>query len=349
MADALRSEILVRARPDMRGMLLVAGVSTAFCVAAAMSAHVKQTRHSSSFVPAPVIVEADTSTSLAVAEPAQPLPSDQLQLLFTAGGATYMKLATVTEDEMPRHGKVKRSTTDYIEAAVAVVERDAMPLEHRHWEGRKVIVDNTCETTVTGFAIVSRLTGDTGYAGIDGKWTAGNVLASGSAVLAARLAGCTGTFARDATLAPVIIPTEIEDAELARYARATLLAMTPAYVADAPKQWWDLEDVQYVSKIVRHPTTGVTWVSMHAHLDHGCGGPQVNVLGLFHVRPNGELGPGYVRTEGDLWSIDKLIDIDNDGALELIGKPWLGLDTVVTRGSGEELDRLSLAFFGCPC
>jgi hypothetical protein len=356
MTDALRSEILVPAHPSMRGMLLVAATSTAICAAAAFTATTRTTATQVTFVPAPVIVEADTSAAVAVTEPEQPASNDELQLVFAANGAMYMKLADVDRDAMPQHGKPKLHSKDYVEHAIATVAREDMPIELRRWEGRKVRVDNTCETSVTGFAIVSRLTGDTGYAGIDGKWTARNVLESGSAVLAAKLAGCTGTFARDALLPPVIIPTELDNNELAARARAAVLASTPAreaqleYAAyDTKKKWWESETAEISTKIVRHPTTGVTWVSVHVMINEGCGGPQGNVWGLFRVEGVGTLVPAQLRTLDDLWAIDRLIDIDNDGELELIGKPWLGLDTVVTSGSGAELDRLSLQFFGCPC
>ncbi len=113
--------------------------------------------------------------------------------------------------------------------------------------------------------------------------------------------------------------------------------------------WWDAENAQLTTKIVKHPTTGVTWVSIHGHMDHGCGDPSANVWGLFRVEADGSLASVQLRKLDDLESIDQLIDIDGDGELELIGKPWLGLDTVVMRASGEELARLTLPLFGCPC
>jgi hypothetical protein len=182
------------------------------------------------------------------------------------------------------------------------------------------------------------------------------VLAEGSVVLAAQLAGCTGTFARAAELPDVIVPLPIKDKQLAQQARKALIASTPARATQIDFEeyeqrgnWWEAEHAQFSTKIVRHPTTGTTWVSIHGHMDRGCGDPEVNVWGLFRVEPDGTLAAVQLRKLGDLWTIDQLLDIDNDGELEVIGKPWLGLDTVIARGSGEELDRLSLSFFGCPC
>jgi hypothetical protein len=81
----------------------------------------------------------------------------------------------------------------------------------------------------------------------------------------------------------------------------------------------------------------------------GCGDAAVNVWGLYRVEHDGSLTAVQLHKLDDLWSISKLIDVDNDGEPELIGSDWLGLDTIVIRGSGDELERLSLAFFGCPC
>src|SRR6185369_11640136 len=92
------------------------------------------------------------------------------------------------------------------------VEPANVPVAYRRWLGQRVTVDGTCSANVTGFAVVARLTGDTGYAGIDDEhWTARNVLEHGHPMLAATLDGCHGTFARDAALAPVVIPKVLAD------------------------------------------------------------------------------------------------------------------------------------------
>jgi hypothetical protein len=270
-----------------------------------------------------------------------------------------MKLADLGEsgEATPKHAAPRLVSEDGVESAIAAVQPADVPAAYRSWQGRNVVVDSKCHTTITGFAVVSRLTGETGYAGVEADhWTAQNVMEHGGAVLAARLAGCQGTFARAAELPPVITPTEIDDPALAATARAALLASSPAHDAqleyleyDQKGNWWDNEATHIDTKVLRHPTTGVTWVSVHAMQEHACGDPEINVWGLFRVQPDGTLAAVQLRKLGDLWSIDQLIDVDNDGELELIGKPWLGLDNVLTRASGEELDRVSLPFFGCPC
>jgi hypothetical protein len=362
MTDPLRSEVLVPASPYTRRTLLFAVGCSAIAAAASLVAISSPTSSTVEQVPAPPtqieIAQVPTPPTV-VHESVQPLRASELSLVFSAGGVTYIKLADVgeTAEILPKHGKAKLVSEDYVQSSIATVADSDMPRAYRSWQGRKVKVDNTCETTVTGFAVVSRLTGETGYSSVeDGKWTANNVLEEGSVVLAAKLADCKGSFARAAELPNVIVPQPIEDKQLAKQARKALIASTAAHDAqreyeeiDQQGNWWESEYALFATKIVRHPTTGVTWVSVHGHMEHGCGDPEINVWGLFRVEPDGTLAAVQLRKLGDLWSIEQLIDIDNDGELEVIGKPWLGLDTVIARGSGEELDRLSLSLFGCPC
>ncbi|MBA2538561.1 MAG: hypothetical protein H0V17_02910, partial [Deltaproteobacteria bacterium] len=111
--------------------------------------------------------------------------------------------------------------------------------------------------------------------------------------------------------------------------------------------WSDHTD--FTTHILRHPKTGVTWVAIHAHTDHGCGGPDINVWGLFRVARDGSLVTVEDRKLDTLYAIDRIIDVDNDGKLELIGKTWLGTETVLTRANGDEVSRLAMKFHGCPC
>lgn len=308
-------------------------------------------------VPMPMVV--------AVEKPATPARSSELQLVFRAADTTYMKLASVDDaksaEAMPKHGKLKlydRGEVDHWQAVSvgAVAERD-VPLAYRRWTGKTVIVDGDCTAKVTGFAVVARLLGEPGYAETDAnKWTAQNVLDLGAPVLAAKLEGCKGgTFARDAALPPVVTPIAIEDKALAKRARAKLLASAPA--KHAQLEWekaeregeWQKQDTASIDTIiVRHPTTNTTWVSVHARVEEGCGGPEINIWGLYRV--DGEqLVTAQQRDLGEVHSIDKLVDIDGDGELEYIGKPWVATDIIVSRASGDEVQRLALPFYGCPC
>lgn len=311
--------------------------------------------------PPPVTREvlAPAPMPLAVAEPAAPVRSDELLLVFRAGDDLYMKLADA--DPMPRHGAPvlsDRGEVDHWQTTSTAAVADAdVPAAHRRWLGTTVSVDGTCTARVTGVAVVARLVGDPGYAAGDhAAWTAANVLELGAPVLAAKLAGCSeGTYAREAALPPVVVPTVIEDGALADRARAKLLASAPARAAQ--REWeqnertgaWEASESTTIrTLIVRHPTTHVTWVSVHARVEEGCGGPDINIWGLYRLQGE-RLVAAQQRELGDLYSIDRLIDVEGDGELELIGAPWLGNDTIVVHAAGDELVRLALPFFGCPC
>ena len=60
--------------------------------------------------------------------------------------------------------------------------------------------------------------------------------------------------------------------------------------------------------------------------------------------------PGRARrARSTLSDASALIDVDGDGELEILGKPWLGYDTLLTRANGEVLDGLNVPFMGLPC
>jgi len=325
---------------------------------------------------APIAASAPSALPAAPAVVPEPAPSpapevhaSQLMFVFQAGGATYMKLADLRmlDEEgdalpIPRHGKLRLSKDHYIDAAIAQVPDRAVPLMHLVWKDRKVKVDNRCEASVVGFAVVSRLVGDPAYAdpsdGEGDQWSAAGVMKAGHTVLAARLDRCTGTFARDATLPGVVVPTPLHDAALEAAARAQLIASAPA--RDTQREWDEQQtatggaagpwhkDATFATEVLRHPRTGVTFVSIHGHVSGGCGDAHANVWGLFRVDGR-TLVPVQLRQLGDVESLDALIDVDGDGELELLGKNWLGYDALLTHASGEPIDQLSVPFLGCPC
>jgi len=280
-----------------------------------------------------------------------------VSLVFTAGGAAWIKLAEV--EVAPRHGKVVLTEDDYVVSAIAPIAEANIPAKHRSWLGKRVVVDGTCTARVTSIAVVSRLTGDPSYAGVeaaDDKWTASSAFQSGIKLVAAKLDNCAGgTLARSANLAPIVIPSEIQDESLAAAGLAALQA-SPDVKAGA-KEWKELQqkgnwtDDEYTQKsvrVVRHPTTGVTWVSAHFYHGGGCGAPNLSAWGLYRVGDDGTL----VRVKaslGELTSIEKLVDLDNDGELEVLGRPWLGTERAVQASDGATLDTLALPYFFCPC
>jgi hypothetical protein len=217
----------------------------------------------------------------------------------------------------------------------------------------------TCEATITGFAVVSQVTGDASYTG-DERWTIKNVLDSGQAMLAAKLDHCAGRFARDAALPDIVIPASSHDAKLERAARTALLASPAAHAmqntwaaqldsmagAGVASAW--THDATITSQVLHHPRTGDTFVSVQARVAGGCGAPEANLWGLYRV-VDGALFPVQVRPLGEIETIDTVLDLEGDGELELLGKPWLGTDQILTRAGGETLDAISLAFVGCAC
>ncbi len=318
---------------------------------------------------------------------AAPVRSSELMFVFQADGDTYMKLATLEaakpadgdapEDgdhagvAMPRHGKLRHAHgEDGVDAVIASVAPRHVPAAYAAWQGRKVKVDNTCEATVIGFAVVARVTGDASYAGETDTWTAASVMANGSRVLAAKLDDCAGTYARTATLPNVVVPTKLVDARLQQAAIAALIASAPS---QETQRAWDAQRTEtggtpglwysegysaadsdgqpgsaVTAEVLRHPITGETFVSAHGRADGGCGDPEANVWGLFRV-VDGALVPVQLRQLGEIRTIDALIDIEGDGELEMLGKPWLGDAELLTRASGDEIDSLSVPFHGCPC
>jgi hypothetical protein len=298
--------------------------------------------------------------TVAASESAAPL-ADEIKLVFRADGASYMRLADIERDragalQWPRHAAMRLVKDDGAEIAIAAVQGADLPAMHGAWAGKEVVVDGACRAKVTGFAVVSRLYGDTAYAGIEKeKWDVASVMQSGSQVLAARLDRCSGTFARDAALAPVVVPEPIQNPRLAATARSALIASSAAaeakrswdeYGSSSGGAWWDHAEI--ATNVLRHPRTGETFVTVYAHAEFFCGGPDINVWGLYRAAADGTLSPVHEKRFERLHSVDRILDIEGDGELELIGRSWLG-DVVIAAADGSELDSLAVPFFGCPC
>jgi hypothetical protein len=365
MTESIRSQLVVPPHVSAIHLaaglgLLAAGIALMAGARGAQVAEVAPTVQLAEVTP-PAPVSAPRA-AVAASEAAAPL-ADEIKLVFRAGDASYVRLADVERDAAgaivwPRHGAPRLVKQDGSEIAIAAVQGADVPAIHRAWAGREVIVDGTCRATVTGFAVVSRLLGDTAYAGIEqDEWDPAAVMQSGAQVLAARLDRCSGTFARDAALAPVVIPEPIRDERLAAAARSALIASSAAAetergwkelgLQDAERAWW--EQAHLSTHVLRHPRTGAVLVAVHIHADFVCGGPDVNVWGLYRAAADGTLTPVHEMRLEQLRSIERIIDVEGDGELELIGRTWLGDDVVLTTADGRELDRLDMQFYGCPC
>jgi hypothetical protein len=343
---------MVPARTYVASALLGLGVATTMTVGAAVS------RPSPASSPTIDVVAVDEPAPVSSAAPERDAIADaSVQLVFTLRGESYVALQELDPLALPQHGKLRMLAAtgdDYIDAVIApVAAKHAAP-----WAGRTFVVsaDNAagCSSVLSEFAIVARLSGDPGYAGIDsGGWTAQHIVEDGHPVLAAKLA-CRGTLARDAAARPAVVFTDVLDPADAMVARRLVLESQTAAdltaewkAANMSGNWYDSNEL--VEKIVRDPRSGATWISVHAQGGFSCGDPEVNIWGLFRVESNGNLTTVALRRVDNLATIDELVDLDGDGVPELAGTSWLGPNSIVTDIQGNELARLDVPFFGCPC
>ncbi|HUJ57898.1 MAG TPA: hypothetical protein VLX92_05385 [Kofleriaceae bacterium] len=280
-------------------------------------------------------------------------PSDQLLFVFDVRGRAYVQLAAL--DRVPHvHPRLVHEDTD--EVAIAALPAWIRSDEQRAWLGTKVEVDSECIATIDQLDVIARVTGDAGYADEHSdEWTADAVVAHGKVMLAARLDHCDGRYARPLALGHVIAFDDAHDDALAGQARAQLFGSAAARAIDA--RWnfaqdgnWR-KDVPVDTLIERDPVTGDTYASVHVHTGFGCGGPDVNLWGLYRRDADGHVAQLELREldEQEVISIDRLLDVGNDGRVEVLAKTDLGLDTVLMRSGGEVLGELELPYFGCPC
>ncbi len=283
----------------------------------------------------------------------------ELELAFTLDRTTYVRLATLPDLAFPKHAAWKLHVDQGIYAAIAPVAAADLPSGLAVWADRTVTVDNRCTAKIRSFAIVSWLTGEPAYAGLgDAEWHVGSIVDHGAAMIVAKLDGCGDRpvqYARDAALPGVVALERITDKRLAARAKARLIASHAAaatqseWLESNPDTRWETDkNTAFDIQVLRHPTTGVTWVSVHAGAEYGCGMPDVNVWGLYRVDERGELVAVHEQRLGEITTIDALLDIDGDGAPELLGHEWLG-NSIVVGSDGTLTDTLEVPFFGCPC
>lgn len=313
-------------------------------------------------VPAVVSIEMheEPSTStMPIAARAEPAPVDGIQLVFHAGGTAYMKLADAGDANIA-YGDPKLHEDEWVYSAVAPIRAQDVPAAHRHWLGKQVIVDGGCRATVTEIAVVSRLTGDTAYAGVDiGQWTPPTVMQHGARVIAARLdRACSGAYARDAALpaiakletvagAPAELVTRVRDAFVASHAGKAAEKVWREFEQEG--RWYEVKDTTIVLETVRHPTTGATWVYIHAHNIAGCGGPSINAWGLYRVNADGTITAVQLVDEFSIEHVEALIDVDGDGTPEVLGGAAPGVEQTLVGGKHDVLDQLAVTFYGCSC
>lgn len=281
-------------------------------------------------------------------------------LVFTIGDATYMKLPA---ERMPKHGKATLVQDEDLYNAIAPVNPANVSTEQRAWLAKSVRIDTGCIATVASLGVISRLSGDTGYAesAAGDEWTAKSVMENGTPMLVAKLVGCTGgVFARDASLAVAVVPFAVANEPLAAAgkravlssegARRTAAEWAEATASDgtvASEPWYDSEMTTWDTRVLVHPLSGATFVSVYAVSEFSCGGPSVKLWSLFRANTDGSLTKLDAEL-GDIDEIDQLVDLDGDGELEVIGRPFLS-GRMINAGSGTTLSQLDESFFGCPC
>jgi len=328
--------------------------------------------HSPDPLPVPAAVPAPVTVAVPVPAPAPvpyavPAPAPALVrgtradfgFVFRAANTTWLTLADGDEmSKLPRHATARVfAENEWNPEVVAVVLPSDLPPDLRRWEGREVLVEGGCRARVSGFAIVARLVGTVEYASTEAKsWTAEATFENGQRVIAAQLDGCHGSYGRDAGIVPIAEGVPVEDTGSASSALDDFLASKPveaaqeAYSHEGGEGEFQTAHPDAISTmVVKHPVTGVTWVSIYAHYNEGCGGPQIDVWGLYSVDAKGKVHRVRVGTLENISRIDRLIDVDGDGRFEALTRDWLGMSQELRDESGKPITRLELPFFGCPC
>lgn len=280
--------------------------------------------------------------------------------VFQLDGASYLRLADLEDHAMKTRVPLQLREHEGTWFANAPLAPDEVPAAYRGWLGRHVIADERCSAHVAGFEVVAQLTGDPGYADFDGAdWTAEAVRDHGHPMIAARLDGCAdASLARDAAAPRFEIPAAVtspaSDQLIAKARRAVL---TSKVATQAQRRWaegggegrWE-DAVELDTRVLRHQGTKTTWVVVFAHTTiDDCGAPEINLLVTFKAGAGGALSPVTQRFVEELHELEVVLDTNGDGELEMLGKPWLGYDRLLTDPSGEVIDRLEVPFYGCPC
>jgi hypothetical protein len=312
---------------------------------------------------APAVEATHIFSSSSVAREAAPAPSAQLGFVFELEGAHWMIL-DVDPATLEHHRATRLvGDHDYPSATIAALRDRDQPAALRAWRNTRVIVDGGCTDTVHDFAVISQVTGEPIYAedATDeslGHWSAAMIAEHGLTVVAAKLDHCTGTYARAAT-APAAVPfPAVEDAVLGK--RAETMLMTSQVATDARAalraQFSDVEVsanmafdrvTEISTKIARDPRTSTMWISVHAHAEFSCGGPDVNFWGLYRMAGDQLV---MVREQAaDLANIEALVDLDGDGIPELLGGGWISPTHAFYDQALQPIVSYDVPFFGCPC
>jgi hypothetical protein len=287
----------------------------------------------------------------------------ELAMVFSLDGDSYVRIAS--DEHAASHGSPRMIDDGSTLAVIAPVLLSALPEELRRWSGRTVMVDGTCRARVVGFAEVSRVAGeppgtDSYYYSSEEErgdmekpeWTIDNV-SEANVMLAAKLDGCTGTWARGAEFSPAAIAEATSDADLESAALADLLAQNDD---DATQDSWKesggegdwREAVDPTVSVYTHPLTGEHWIFASAYLAGGCGEPGVSVMAAYRASAD-----GTVHRVADLdyagQTIDTVLDVDGDGQPELLLGGGDSVDLVDLKNTGHDSISVHYYSWGCGC
>jgi hypothetical protein len=280
----------------------------------------------------------------------------ELALVFSLDGQTYIQLAT--ESRATSTGTPRLLDDDDVTAVIAPVAPAALPGELRGWLGREVVVDGACRARVVELAEVSRVTGDPSNPWDDedggddeARWTIERVMAA-NVVLAGRLDGCAGTWARAASFPGAATVARIDAPDLEAAARRDLLARS---ADDLESSWIDQggegdwrEAADVVTSVFHHPLTDERWVFVQIRHGGGCGDPHLAQMAAYRASAGGS-----VRKVADLEfafdHIHELVDLDGDGQPELILGGGTHAQVVDLANTHHASISVPHHYYGCGC
>jgi len=264
-----------------------------------------------------------------------------------------------------RHGKPRDMGESGPMVIHASVEKSDLDEETRALEGKKVRVDSSCEATVTGFYLVSRVTPHFGMvqewdcelqeddcAPTSDEERAAQAFDMGDPVVVAKLDGCQGgTYARLATSPKIIEAEPVKDDALAQKAikafgkLGAVKKQAPEDEADGPKNWW--VGIEKVS-IFEHPESKRVLVSVHADNGGMCGEFTASAWALWEYK-----GGKLVHLADGTAPLEVLdaLDVDGDGELEILVRgDHFGTEAeLVEARTLSPLVTLEYSYHDCPC
>lgn len=314
------------------------------------------------------------------AEPVEPLPrNSEYALVFEFDGHTYVAIDTVDKpdpwaegpmpaDVFPRHGALRVvGDPEFPSGVIASMQAADLDADVAAWQGHPLFIDNRCAGQVEDFALISLISGEPlaylgpfdkpGQGGLQGD-LARALLRFGNTIIAGRVPQCgkkTSGVARSASL-PVAIPAMVlTDDELVATAKDRFLSSKMAdnaqraFVENGLEgAFWRSEPDSLQTRVFRHPQTGQTLISIHAVVDYGCGGTDINLWGLYEVDATGEVRERQLIDAQSILGVGEAIDIDGDGTFEFTAHDAGGDPALITM-DGEILRVLESPFYGCSC